>query len=65
MVHKATYHWKHGKGLKVLTLKQIPQRLPLALAQGKAGSTSEILLNEICQIIYSLYQEIENTEKSM
>ena len=30
------------------------QRLPIALAQVKAGTTSENLLNEICQIIYSL-----------
>ena len=33
------------------------QRLPIALAQVKARNTSENLLNEICQIIYSLYQE--------
>ena len=33
------------------------QRLPIALAQVKAGNTSENLLNEIRQIIYSLYQE--------
>ena len=39
------------------------QRLPIALAQVKAGSTSEDLLNEIKQIIYSLYQAKEITEK--
>ena len=39
------------------------QRLPIALAQVKAGSTSEYLLNEIKQIIYSLYQAKEITEK--
>ena len=33
------------------------QRLPIALAQAKAGNTSENLLNEIIQIIYSLYQK--------
>ena len=32
------------------------QRLPIALAQVKAGNTYENLLNEICQIMYSLYQ---------
>ena len=32
------------------------QRLPIALAQIKAGSNSESLLNEIRQIVYSLYQ---------
>ena len=39
------------------------QRLSIALAQVKAGSTSENLLNEIKQIIYSLYQEKEVTKK--
>ena len=33
------------------------QRLPIALMQVKAGNTSEKLLNEIRQIIYSLHQE--------
>ena len=32
------------------------QRLPIALAQVKAGNNSESLLNEIRQIVYSLYQ---------
>ena len=44
-----------GEGLKILTPKQILQRLPIALAQVKAGNTSEKLLNEIRQVIYSLY----------
>ena len=39
------------------------QRLPIALAQVKAGNTSEDILNEIRQIIYSLYQEKEVTKK--
>ena len=42
---------KHGKGLKILTPKQMLQRLPIALAQIKAGNNSESLLNEIRQII--------------
>ena len=41
------------KRRKILTPEQILQRL--ALAQVKAGNSSENLLNEICQIIYSLY----------
>ena len=45
-----------GKGLKILTPKQMLQRLPIALAQVKAGNNSESLLNEIRQIVYSLYQ---------
>ena len=43
-------------GLKILTPKQILQRLPIALAQVKAGNNSENLLNEIRQIVYFLYQ---------
>ena len=63
MVHKAVYGSKYGTGLKILTYKQIVQRVPIALAQVKTGNTSENLLNEICQIIYSLYQEKEITKK--
>ena len=44
----------HSK-LKILTHKQMLQRLPIALAQVKAGNNSESLLNEIRQIVYSLY----------
>ena len=40
--------------LKILTPKQMLQRLPIALAQVKAGNNSESLLNEIRQIVYSL-----------
>ena len=40
----------------MLTPKQMLQRLLTALAQVKAGNTSENLLNEIRQIIYSLYR---------
>ena len=36
-----------GKRLKILTPKQMLQRLPIALAQVKAGNNSENLLNEI------------------
>ena len=52
-----------GKGLKILTSKQMIQRLPMALAQVKAGNNSENLLNEIRQIIFSLYQSKEITKK--
>ena len=44
-----------GTGLKILTPKQMLRRLPIALAQVKAGNNSESLLNEIRQIVYSLY----------
>ena len=49
-----------GAGLKILTPKQMLQRLPIALAQVKAGNNSEILLNEIRKIVYSLYQSKQN-----
>ena len=39
------------------------QRLPMALAHVKAGNTSENLLNEIRQIMYSLFLEKEITKK--
>ena len=48
--------------LKILTPKQMLQRLPIALAQVKAGNNSENLLNEIRQMIYSLYQAKEITK---
>ena len=52
-----------GTGLKILTPKQILQRLPITLAQVKAGNNSESLLNEIRQIVYSLHQSKEITKK--
>ena len=39
-----------------ITPKQILQRLPIALAQVKAGNNSENLLNEMRKIAYSLYK---------
>ena len=39
------------------------QRLPIALAQVKAGNNSKNLLNKIGQIVYSLYQSKEITKK--
>ena len=52
-----------GKGIKILTPKQMLQRLPISLAQVKAGNNSESLLNEIRQIVYSLYQSKQITKK--
>ena len=51
------------KGLKILTPKQVLQRLLIDLAQVKAGNNSESLLNEISQIVYSLYQSKQMTKK--
>ena len=52
-----------GTGLKILTPKQMLQRLPIALAQVKAGNNSESLLNEIGQIVYSLCQSKQIIKK--
>ena len=60
---KAKYKAKHEKVLKILTPKWMRQRLPISLAQAKAGNTSEILLNKIRQIKYSLYPAKEITKK--
>ena len=50
--------------LEILTQKQMLQPLPIALAQVKAGNNSENVLNEIRQIVYSLYQSKEITKKA-
>ena len=67
MLSAANYDSNHsetkGTGLKILTPKQMLQRLPIALSQVKAGNDSESLLNEIRQIIYSLYQSKQITKK--
>ena len=55
---------KQGKGLKILTPKQMLQRLPIALPQVKGSNKSEDLLTEIRQIIYSLYRAKEVTKKA-
>ena len=46
-----------GKGLKILSLQRLP------IAQVKAGNNSESFLNEIRQIVYSLYQSKQITKK--
>ena len=55
-VSKSIHEAKHErKGLKILTSNQMFKRLPIALAQIKAGN-SESLLNEIRQVVYYLYR---------
>ena len=58
---EAKYGTKYGEGLKILTPKHMLQRI--APTQVKAGNTSENLLNEIRQIIYSLYRAKEITKR--
>ena len=52
-----------GQGLKILTPNQMPSRLPISLAQLKAGNNSEKLKNEIRQILYSLYRSKKLTKQ--
>ena len=52
-----------GKGLKILTPNQMLNRLPIALAQLKAGNNSNKLKNEIRQLLYSLYRSKNMTEQ--
>ena len=61
--YKSKQNETEGKGLKILAPKQMLQRLPIALAQVKAGNNSENLLNEIRQIVYSLYLSKQITKK--
>ena len=63
MMSEAIVKATKATGLKILTPKQMLQRLPIALAQVKAGINSEKLLTEIRQIVYSLYQSKQITKK--
>ena len=63
MIHEAKRKLTRRKGFQTLNLKQMLWRLPIDLAQVKAGNKSESLLNEIRQIVHSLYQSKEITEK--
>ena len=67
MVLGAAYKSKqneiNGTGLEILRPKQMLQRLPIALAQVKAGNNSESFLNEIKQIVYSIFQSKQINEK--
>ena len=47
---------KEGKGLKILTNKQMLNSLPILLAQIQTGNNSKKLKNELRQILYSLYR---------
>ena len=51
-----------GEGLKILTLNQMFSRLPVSLAQLKAGNNSEKLKNVIRQLLYSLYRSKKLTK---
>ena len=48
--------------LKILTPDKILSRLPITLAQLKAGNNSQKLKNEIRQLLYSLYRSKKLTK---
>ena len=54
---------QRGQGLKILTPNQMFTRLPISLAQLKAGNNSEKLKNEIRQLLYSLYRSKKLTKQ--
>ena len=63
IISKAKYKSKYGEDLRIITTKQMLQRLTITLAQVITSNTFENLLNEIRQIIYSLYQAKEVNKK--
>ena len=52
-----------GKGLKILTPKQLLQRLAISLSQLKAGNNSANLLYKIRQIVYSVISQNKSLKK--
>ena len=63
VAYKANQNKTEGTGRKMLTPKQMIQRLPIALAQAKAGNNSESLLNEKRQIVYYLHRSKQISKK--
>ena len=67
MLSDANYDAKQnetmGTGLKILTPKQMLQRLLIALAEVKPGKNSESLLNEIRQIVLNLSNYVRTSNK--
>ena len=52
-----------GEGIKILAPNQMLTRLPISLAQLKAGNNSEKLKNEMRQLLYSLYRSKNITKQ--
>ena len=62
----AAQEQQSAKGLKILTPNQmLSSRLPISLAQLKAGNNSEKLKNEIRQLLYSLYRSKNSQNNSI
>ena len=53
---------RQGQGLKILTSDQMLSRLTITLAQLKAWNNSQKLINEIRQLLYSLYHSKKTTK---
>ena len=60
---KFNKQYQEGQGIKMLTPNQMLSRLPISLAQLKAGNNSEKLKNEITQLVYSLYRSKNMTKQ--
>ena len=64
MFHQDILKKKNEHGLKIMTPNQLLTRLPILLAQKKAGNNCQKSNNEIIQIIYSLYSS-KNMSKTV
>ena len=62
-IHKFNEQNQSGEGLEILTPNQMLSRLPINLAQLKAGNNSEKLKNEVRQLLYSLYRSKKLTKE--
>ena len=62
MMSEAKNKATKGTGLKILTPRQMLQRLRIALAQVKAGNNSESLFSEMRQIVCYFYQSKKITK---
>ena len=54
---------QQGEGLKILTPNQMLSRLPISLAELKAGNNSDKFKNEMRQLLYSLYRSKNMTKQ--
>ena len=63
ILHFNQLEQQKGEGFKILTPNQMLSRLPITLAQLKAGNNSEKLKNEIRQLLYSLYRSRKLTKQ--
>ena len=62
-IHELNSEKQLGLGLKILASDQMLSRLPITLAQLKAGNNSEKFKNEIRQLLYSLYRSKKLTKQ--